>query len=179
MEPRNLANELSKPELTMLSHIVLHTIGPHIMLQWNAIRNNFRDNPTQRGLIGLQGGSDNYLNVQISRILKRLIKKEYVTKHHLIEDDRTKTFYAVEDESVRNDVKTLWNFVEGGVAIHVKGVIPVPGFRVKDFNEFKEFVLGHYLFRLTLREAFHEYNVMWKNGNDTDLYPTTEKDVSK
>jgi len=154
-----MLSELDQTELGVLFYIVTHTMGPNAVLKWSLIRDGLRDNEGPRGMSGLKDYDNNALNVKITRALNGLCDKEYVVKGH----EGRNVFYAVEDIQVRKAVNEFFNSDE--VMIHVNGIIPIPGHKVKDFWEFREYVINHGLFFSTLAKAYLEYQELWEKAN--------------
>jgi len=166
-----MLSELDQTELGVLLYLVTHTMGPKASIKWSVIRDGLRDHEGVRGMSGLKDYDDNALNVKITRALNGLCDKEYIVKGH----EGRNVFYAVEDMQIRKAVHEFYDSDQ--IMLHVDGVIPVPGYKVKDFWEFREYIVNHGLFFSTLAKAYSEYQEMWIKSNLPNNYdPSTEPD---
>lgn len=159
MAQSRILKELKDPEISVLVYIVFHTIGPDAYLKWGVIRDGIKSALVLRQKSGLDGYDDNTFNVKLTRILSSLLAKGYVVK----EREERSTLYGVTNEAIRKAVHDLFDNPDS--MIHVKGIIPIPGFKVKDFEEFREYVIEHGLFHDTLCRAFEEYQEIWEKAH--------------
>lgn len=173
-----LFTELNELEKGILIYLKAFTIGPQHSKSWSQIRDYIYKNRETHLKYGLKDYEKPTVNVKVSRALKKLTDKKYVTR----EGGHKHTVFKMDNEDVR---KAIAEFLEPfGSQLYVVGPYPIPNNEVSGFDEFREFVLNNGVFHAALFGAWREYTKNYPNlynevHDDPELWENIKKRAVK